>query len=113
MNPLDPATWCAALFPAANLFPHTVALCLTLLVLGHARAALALSRAKRALDIRVLPPLLVPILLWAAWAAVSIKWSVEPERSMKEYKNEVAYVFLGYWLCWIAAQAPGARRAFG
>ncbi|HMA87245.1 MAG TPA: O-antigen ligase family protein [Burkholderiales bacterium] len=113
MNPLDLAAWCAALFLAANLFPHTVALRLTLLVLGLAFAALALARAKRPLDIRVLPPLLVPILLWAAWAAVSIKWSVEPERSMKEYKNEVAYVFLGYWLCWIAAQAPGARRAFG
>jgi O-antigen ligase len=23
------------------------------------------------------------------------------------------YVFLGYWLCWVAAQAPGARRTFG
>ena len=113
MNPLDLAAWCAALFLAANLFPHTVALRLTLLVLGLAFVGVALARAKRPLDLKLLPPLLVPILLWAAWAALSIKWSVEPERSMKEYKNEVVYAFLGYWLCWVAAQAPGARRAFG
>jgi O-antigen ligase len=67
----------------------------------------------RPLDVEILPPLLVPILLWAAWAALSVTWSVEPDRSIKEFKNEVVYVFLGYWLCWVAAQAPAARRAFG
>ena len=113
MKPLDLAAWCAALFLAANLFPHTVALRLTLLVLGLMFAGFAVARAKRPLDLKLLPPLLIPILLWAAWAALSITWSIDPERSMKEYKNEVVYVFLGYWLCWVAAQAPGARRTFG
>jgi len=116
MNPLSAAAWVAALFLAANLFPHSIALRLTMLALGLALVAFELARAKlagRPAGVQALPPLLVPILLWAAWAALSILWSVEPDRSMKEYKNEVVYVFLGYWLCWVAAQAPGARRAFG
>ena len=116
MNPLSAAAWAAALFLAANLFPHSIALRLTMLALGLALVAFELARAKlagRPAGVQALPPLLFPILLWAAWAALSILWSVEPERSMKEFKNEVVYVFLGYWLCWVAAQAPGARRAFG
>jgi len=116
MNPLSAAAWVAALFLAANLFPHTVALRLTLLALGLALVVFELARAKlakRPPNVQALPPLLIPILLWAAWAALSILWSVEPERSVKEFKNEVVYVFLAYWLCWVAAQAPGARRAFG
>jgi O-antigen ligase len=116
MKPLDLAAWCAALFLAANLFPHSVALRLSMLALGLALVVFTLVRAKamhRPLDVEILPPLLVPILLWAAWAALSVTWSVEPYRSLKEFKNEVVYVFLGYWLCWVAAQAPGARRAFG
>ena len=112
MRPLDLAAWCAALFLAANLFPHTVALRLTLLVLGLAFVGVALVRARRPLDLKLIPPLLIPILLWAAWAALSITWSVEPARSMKEYKNEVVYAFLAYWLCWLAVQTPDARRAF-
>ncbi len=115
MNPLNLAAWCAALFLAANLFPHSVALRLTLLALGLALVVFELARARlagRPAGVQSLPPLLVPILLWAAWAALSVTWSVEPERSIKEFKNEVGYVFLGYWLCWVAAQAPGARRAF-
>jgi len=112
MTSLDLAAWCAALFLAANLFPHTVALRLTLLVLGLAFVGLELARAKRPLDLRVLPPLLVPILLWAAWAALSIKWSLDPERSVKEFKNEIGYVFVAFWLCYVAAQAPIATRVF-
>jgi len=116
MNPLSAAAWAAALFLAANLFPHSVALRLAVLALGLALVAFELARAKlagRPAGVQALPPLLVPILLWAAWAALSILWSAEPDRSQKEFKNEVVYVFLGYWLCWVAAQAPGARRAFG
>jgi len=114
MTPFKISAWCAAIFLAANLFPHTVALRLTALALGLALAVFGLWRANVAEGpgrIRALPPLLVPILLWAAWAALSVSWSVEPEHSMKEFKNEVVYVFLGYWLCWIAAQASGGRRA--
>ena len=99
MNPLSAAAWVAALFLAANLFPHTVALRLTLLALGLALVVFELARAKlakRPSNVQALPPLLVPILLWTAWAALSILWSVEPDRSMKEYKNEVVYVFLAY-----------------
>ena len=92
MKPLNLAAWCAALFLAANLFPHTVALRLSMLALGLALAAFALVRVKithQPFRVKALPPLLVPILLWAAWAALSVTWSVEPDRSIKEFKNEV------------------------
>ena len=113
MNPLSAAAWAAALFLAANLFPHSVALRLAVLALGLALVAFELARAKlagRPAGVQVPPPLLVPILLWAAWAALSILWSVEPERSMKEFKNEVGYAFAAFWFCYMAAQAHNAAR---
>ena len=113
MNPLSAAAWVAALFLAANLFPHTVALRLTLLALGLALVTFELARTRlagRPAVVRALPPLLIPILLWAAWAALSLLWSSEPDRSLKEFKNEVGYTFLGFWFCYVAAQAPNATR---
>jgi O-antigen ligase len=113
MKPLDLAAWCAALFLAANLFPHSVALRLGMLALGLALVVFTLVRAKamhRPLDVEILPPLLVPILLWAAWAALSVTWSVEPDRSLKEFKNEIGYAFLAFWFCYVAAQAHNAIR---
>jgi len=116
MNPLSLAAWAAALFLAATLFSHSVALRLLMLLLGLGLVAWELVRARiaaRQHGVQALPPLLVPILLWSAWAGLSVLWSQEPERSQKEFQNEVVYVFLGYWLCYVAAQAQAARRVFG
>jgi O-antigen ligase len=116
MNPLSIAAWAAALFLAATLFSHSVALRLLMLLLGLALVVVELVRAKvarRDPGVRALPPLLVPVLLWSAWAGLSVLWSQEPERSQKEFQNEVVYVFLGYWLSYVAMQAQGARRVIG
>ena len=116
LNPLSIAAWVAGLFLASTLFPHSVALRLSLLLLGLVLIVTELVRAQisgRDPGVRALPPLLVPILLWSAWAGLSVLWSQEPERSQKEFRNEVVYAFLGYWLCFVAVQAQGARRAFG
>ncbi len=116
MNPLSIAAWAAALFLGATLFSHTVALRLLMLLLGLALVVWQLVRSRiaaREAGVQALPPLLVPIILWSAWAGLSVLWSQEPARSQKEFQNEVVYVFLGYWLCFVAAQAQGARRVFG
>jgi O-antigen ligase len=115
MTPLSLAAWCAALFLAANLYAHTVALRLLLLAAGCACAAIALAserRSGRPVRLRALPWLLLPFALWGGWAALSIGWSIEPARSLKEFKNEVVYTALVFWLCYVAAQARGAPRVF-
>jgi O-antigen ligase len=102
------ATWCAALFLAATLFSHTVALRLTLLAAGALLSAIALLRERNRLS--MLPPIWLAFLLWAAWSAASLGWSVEPERSEKEIRNEVIYTGLALWTCYVAAQARHAAR---
>lgn len=114
MNLVTPAAWCAALFLASTLFSHTVALRLILLLAGvMLLAADAIWRRWRARDpggIAYLPPLLLPFGLWAAWAALSFLWTLDPGLTRKELQNEVGYAFLAYWLCFAAAQAAGSAR---
>ena len=74
-------------FLSASLFSHTVALRLILLLLGSGFAVVAITRNRH--DIRLLPQIWLPFLLWAAWAVLSLLWSVEPERTLKELRNEV------------------------
>lgn len=114
MNLVTLAAWCAALFLAATLFSHTVALRLMLLFAGVALAAVAALRARlRGTDpgIAFAPPLLLPFALWAAWAALSLAWTLDPGITRKELQNEVGYAFLAYWLCFVGAQAPVSARA--
>lgn len=102
------AAVCAALFLSSVLFSHNVALRMLLLVLGVACAAFAAARAWRSM--RILPPVWLPFLLWAAWSALSLIWSIEPARSEKELTNEVGYAALALLMCHVAAQAPRAPR---
>lgn len=108
MKPLAVLPWVAALFLSSALFSHTVALRLLLLALGVALAAAALATQRGSL--RALPPIWLPFALWAAWAVLSLAWSIEPQRSLLELKNEIFYTGLALWVCYVAAQAPGARR---
>jgi O-antigen ligase len=113
MNALMLAAWCAAIFLAANLFSHTVALRLVMLGLGTLLVIVALVRErlhKAPPSFNPVPPLWLPFALWAAWAALSYLWSVEPERTVKEFTNEIVYAALAFWMCWCAAQAKGAAR---
>lgn len=113
MNPLKLAALCAALFLAATLFSHTVALRLLLLFGGTALVIAELVRTKlrgEPLGVRIVPPLLIPFALWAAWALASMAWSLEPARTLKEFRHEIVFVFLAYWLCHAAAQARDAAR---
>ena len=64
--------WVAALFLAASLFSHTIALRLLLLAAGIVLASIIVAR--RADEIRALPPIWLPFALWALWAALSIAW---------------------------------------
>jgi O-antigen ligase len=116
MNALTLAAWCAAIFLAANLFSHTVALRLVMLGLGTLLVVVALVRERRQKgppSFNPVPPLWLPFALWAAWAALSYFWSIEPERTVKEFKNEIVYVAAAFWMCWCAAQAKGAARIIG
>jgi O-antigen ligase len=110
MSTLTPVAWVAAAFLSASLFSHTVALRLILLLVGAGLAAFAIARDRT--NVRLLPQLWLPFLLWAGWAALSVFWSVEPERTMKELRNEVVYTGLALWICFIGAQAPNAARIF-
>jgi O-antigen ligase len=101
----------AALFLASSLFAQNVALRLLLLGLALLLAAFVAIRERARL--RLLPPIWLPFLLWAAWAAASMAWSVEPERTVKEWRNEVFYTGCALWVCYIAAQGRAALRAFG
>ena len=115
MRFVTPAAWCAALFLATTLFSHTVALRLLLLFAGFSLAALALADARlRTHDSRIefAPPLLLPFVLWGAWAALSLSWSLEPELSVKEFRNEVGYSLLSLCICYVGAQAANAARIF-
>jgi O-antigen ligase len=108
MNPHSLAAWSAAFFLSSVLFSHTVALRLLLLIIGVAFSLWAIAQNRR--TIRVLPPLWLAFALWGAWAALSITWSVEPERSVKEWHNEIAYAAVAFWFCFVAAQASRAPR---
>jgi O-antigen ligase len=110
MKPLDLAAWAAALLLASSLFAHTVALRLLLLTAGLGLVAIAIARDGRSL--RLLPPLWIPLLLWAAWAIASIGWSLEPGRTVRELRSEIGYSMAAFWLCFVAAQARVAMRAF-
>lgn len=108
MKPETLLAWVAALFLAASLFSHTVALRLLLLAAGIVLASITVARGGK--DIRALPPIWLPFALWAVWAALSIAWSLEPERSIKEFRNEVFYTGAALWICYVGAQARNAAR---
>jgi len=113
MKPLSLAVWCAAIFLAANLFAHTVALRLVMLGVGVLLVAGTLVRERlqgAQPSINPIPPLWVPFALWAAWAGLSYFWSIEPERTLKEFRNEIVYSAAAFWLCWCVAQLRGAAR---
>ena len=100
--------WSCALFLSASLVTHTVALRLLLLLFAGAFAIGALARNRQALE--PLPPIWLAWALWAAWVALSLAWSHEPARSLKEFRNEVGYAALALWVCFIGAQARDAAR---
>jgi len=113
MNALTLAAWCAAIFLASNLFSHTVALRLIALGVGVVSIAITLLQArlrKAPLPLDPVPPLWIPFALWGAWAGLSYFWSIEPERTAKEFTNEIVYAALAFWMCWCAAQTKGAVR---
>jgi O-antigen ligase len=98
----------AALFLASSMFGHTVALRLLLLGTGIVLAAIVASKKQ----IDVLPPIWLPFLLWGAWALLSLAWSFEPERTWKEWRNEIFYTGAALWICYVGAQARNAPRLF-
>jgi O-antigen ligase len=63
-------------------------------------------------QICALPPIWLPFLLWGGWALLSLTWSLEPERTLKEWRNEVFYTGAALWICYVGAQAPAAARIF-
>jgi O-antigen ligase len=98
----------AALFLASSMFGHTVSVRLMLLGTGIVLAAIVASRNQ----VRVLPPIWLPFLLWGAWALLSLGWSFEPDRTWKEWRNEIFYTGAALWICYVGAQAQEAPRHF-
>jgi putative inorganic carbon (hco3(-)) transporter len=103
------AAWVAALFLASSVFGHTVALRLALLAAGIILSSIVVAKNRR---IEPRPPLWIPFVLWGAWAALSFFWSLEPERTLKEWKNEIFYTGAALWVCYVGAQARDAARIF-
>jgi O-antigen ligase len=99
----------AALFLATCAFSHTVALRLMLLAAGIVLASIVVSKEKQ---LRGLPPIWIPFVAWGAWALLSLAWSIEPDRSFKEWRNEVFYTAAGLWICYVGAQARRAAPIF-
>lgn len=110
MNVHALAAAAAALFLGSSLFGQNVALRLLLLLLALVLAACVALRERG--QLRLLPAVWLPFALWAAWAAASLAWSIEPERSLKEWRNEAFYTACALWSCFIAAQARAAPRLF-
>jgi len=108
MKPLSLSAWTTAFFLSAVLFSHTVALRLLLLLLGAGLAIAAIVNDRQ--SIRILPPVWLAFALWAAWAGLSLTWSLEPERSLKEFRNEIGYAALAFWVCYVGAQSRNAAR---
>jgi O-antigen ligase len=108
MRALPVLPWVCSAFLAASLFSHTIAARLLLLACGAALAGVALWQERGTL--RALPPIWWAFALWAAWAALSMAWSIEPERTAKEFRNEVVYTAVALWVCFVAAQASNAAR---
>src|SRR5687768_5912764 len=100
----------AALFLASSMFGHTVAL--RLLLLGTGLVLTAIVAFQPGKDVRLLPPIWLPFLLWGAWALLSLTWSIEPDRTWKEWRNEVFYTGASLWICYIGAQARNSGRIF-
>jgi O-antigen ligase len=109
MNAQKALVWVAALLLASCLFSHTIALRLLLLTLGTVLTATLLARNR---ELRALPPIWIAFALWAAWAALSLAWSLEPERTLKEWRNEVFYAGAMLWICFVAAQLREAAMIF-
>jgi len=108
VSPATAVACVAALFLSTSLFAHTVALRLTLLLVGAALACVIAWRNRA--ETRLLPPIWLPFLLWAAWAWLSVVWSIEPEYTLKELRNETVYTSLALWVCFVGAQAANAAR---
>ena len=71
MNALTAAAWCAAIFLAADLFSHTVALRLIALGVGVVSIVVVLldeRLRKKPPSFDPVPPLWIPFALWGAWA---------------------------------------------
>jgi O-antigen ligase len=61
-------------------------------------------------NLRSLPGIWLAFLLWGVWAAASLLWSIEPDRTLKEWRNEVFYAGAALWVCFVAAQTRKAER---
>jgi O-antigen ligase len=109
MNAQKALVWVAALLLASCLFSHTISLRLLLLGLGIVLTATMLARNR---EVRALPPIWIPFVLWAGWATLSVFWSIEPDRTLKELRNEVSYAGATLWVCFVAAHAREAARIF-
>ena len=99
----------AAGFLAASLFSHTVALRLICLALAVILALVMVGsdvRQGRARS-QLLPPAAMAFFVWAVWCGLSLLWSMEPDRSEKEFRNEIVYAGLAYWSCFVAGQRSG------
>jgi O-antigen ligase len=107
MNLHSVAAWAAAFFLASSVFSHTVALRLMLLIAG---TLCALGAVVRDRSLSALPPLWLPFVLWAAWSALSLAWSLDLQMSEKELRNEVLYTGAALWLCYVGAQAQAVQR---
>ena len=112
MAPSTLAASTAAFFLASTLFSHDVALRLVLLALTLVTSTLVMLRGPHRESLRILPAIWLPFVLWGAWAALSLAWSIDPALTRKEWQNEVLYCGFALFACHLAAQARATERIF-
>lgn len=104
------AAFCAAGLIASSMLSHTVALRFLLLFTGAGFVVAEAVRNRGSL--KLVPPLWIVYAAWAAWAILSLAWSPEPDRTLKELRQEIVYTAFAFWVCFTAAQARGATSIF-
>jgi O-antigen ligase len=88
-------------------FSGTVALRLSALVIAAVTAAVVWRRTAP-------PPvpLKLPIALWAAVAALSLAWALDPQYSLREIKNEIGYTLVAFLSFYALTNSERAWRAW-
>lgn len=95
----------AGLFLFILPFTHTVALRLLCLMFA---GLIALYRASR--NPRPFPPGKIALAFWASVCLLSVTWSVRPAYSIAEFRNEVGYTILAYFVFFYLTENEANER---
>lgn len=103
--------WAFPAYVAILPFAHTVALRNLLLLLASGAALGTLLAPERRRSASGLPAAAVFLLAWAAWAALSVSWSIRPEFSARQLLSELLPGLLAFFAGHVLITTRDAWRA--